>query len=144
MNLFVSVDLAANTFAAGVLLPVSGSSDQTVTTVSYGSDWTFDSTSLISVCSDYGGSNKIACTVDKLKVLYTYYSSSKIVNTANLVTLIGDYKLNDGAGSLITANSQTAAGSLASATLCNLSTFLDISESIFQLRPLPHGLQMLA
>ncbi len=115
--MFVSVDLASNTFAAGILTS-TGNSDQTITTVSYGSGWTFDSTSVISVCSDYGGSDAIACTVDKSKVLYSFYSSSAIVNTANSVTLIGDFQLNDGAGSTTAVNSQTAAGSLASATIC--------------------------
>jgi len=121
--LFLSVNLASNTFAAGVLAD-DGNFDSTITTMNYGSDWTFDSTSLVSVCSDYDGSNKIACTVANLKILYAYYSSSAIVNTANSVTLIGDYKLNDGAGSTTMVNSQTAAGSLGSATFCNLFRFL--------------------
>ncbi len=85
--------------------------------MNYDSDWTFDSTSLISVCSDYDGSNAIACTVDNLKVAYSYYSSSAVVNTGNAVTLLGDYKLNDATGTTA-INAQTAAGSLGSATFC--------------------------
>ena len=119
MNLFLSVNLASNTLSAGMLSD-DGNFDNTITTMNYGSGWTFDSTTLISACSDYDGSNKIACTVDNIKVAYSYYSSSAVVNTGNSVTLIGDYKLNDGVGSTTAVNSQTVAGSLASVTLCNL------------------------
>lgn len=124
------MDLASNTFAAGVLAN-DGNTDNAITTVSYGSDWNFDSTSLITVCSDYDGSDAIACTAQYLKVAYSYYSSSSMINTGNTVTLIGDYKLNDGTGSTTVANSQTAAGSLGSATFCNLFQFFT-SNNLFR------------
>jgi len=119
MNLFLAVDIASNTFSAGVLAD-DGSTENTLVSMNYDPDWTFDSTSLISVCSDYDGSNKIACTVDNIKVAYSSYSSSVVVNTANSVTLLADYKLNDGVGSTTAVNSQIAAGSLGSATFCTL------------------------
>jgi len=43
--------------------------------VTYGSDWAFDSTLKISVCSDYDGTNSIECTVQNLKVKYYFYGS---------------------------------------------------------------------
>ena len=132
--MFLSVNLASNTFAVGVLAD-DGNFDSTITTMNYGSDWTFDPTSLISVCSDYDGSNKIACTVDNLKVAYSFYSSPTIVNTGNAVTLIGDYKLNDGAGSTTLANSQTATGSLGSATFCNFFRFFTFNNHFLATTP---------
>lgn len=54
------------------------------TTMSYGSDWKFDSTLEMSVCSDYGGTNSIECTVQNLKVKYAGYSSTdSIIDFAN-------------------------------------------------------------
>jgi len=37
----------------------------------YGSDWVFDSSTIISVCSNYDGSPGIGCIVQNLKLTYT-------------------------------------------------------------------------
>ena len=96
------------------------------TTVSYDPSWMFDSTLEMSVCSDYGGVNSIGCTVQNLKIKYASYPS--ILSTIDftnsgfnrrflcyniLVTMIADYKLNEGSGNKL-KNSQ---GTLSSATL---------------------------
>jgi len=47
----------------------------TPTPVTYGSDWAFDSTLRINVCSDYDGTNSIQCIIQNLKVKYYAYSS---------------------------------------------------------------------
>ncbi len=53
-------------------------------TVSYDPSWMFDSTIEMSVCSDYGGVNSIACTVQNLKVKYDAYPAIfSIIQFAN-------------------------------------------------------------
>ena len=44
-------------------------------TVTYDSDWSFDSTLQIAVCSDYDGTHSLGCTVQNLKVKYYYYGA---------------------------------------------------------------------
>jgi len=44
-NIFLSVNLASNTFAVGMLSD-DGNFENAITTMNYDSDWTFDSTSL--------------------------------------------------------------------------------------------------
>lgn len=51
--------------------------------VSYGSDWVFDSKTQIDVCSDSGGASPIGCTVQNLKVSYNYFPTSGYLNLAN-------------------------------------------------------------
>jgi len=95
-------------------------------TVSYHSTWKFDSTTELSVCSDYAGTNSIGCTVQNLKINYAAYSDAySVISFANtgfyrlhfshfnlLVTTLGDYKLDDGSGKKL-KNSQGALGSAA-------------------------------
>ncbi len=87
-------------------------------TVNYHSSWKFDSTTELSVCSDYGGADSIGCTVQNLKINYDAYSqTNSVITFANTVTMLGDYKLDDGSGKKL-KNSQ---GSLGSATLSSSS-----------------------
>ncbi len=38
--------------------------------LTYGSDWVFDSSTIISVCSNYDGSPGVGCIVQNLKLMY--------------------------------------------------------------------------
>lgn len=40
------------------------------TSLSYGSDWIFNPSTAITICSDYDGSDAADCTIENLKVLY--------------------------------------------------------------------------
>ncbi len=82
MNLYVSVNLATGSckFNGG------GTFDQAINifpaSVSYGSDWVFDASTQIEVCSD-AGSNLIGCTVQNLKVVSSFYSLSGYLDLTN-------------------------------------------------------------
>ena len=54
---------------------------------SYGPDWVFDSSTTISLCSDYDGNYGVDCIIQNLKVAYkesTQLITMPISNTRNL------------------------------------------------------------
>jgi len=85
--------------------------------LNYGSDWVFDSSLEISICSDTNKDNSIGCIAQNLKVFYYYYGSTSTIDFANsgsvflpfladlnliIATLIADYKLDEGNGNTLT------------------------------------------
>jgi len=131
VNLYLTVNLAtgSDAFSGGGITENTNNVFSGIA-VTYGSDWSFDSTLKISVCSDYDGSNSLGCTVQNLKVQYYFYSTLlSVIDFANqgldsisllpnslLVTMLADYQLNEGTGTTL-SNSQ---GTLGPASLCNL------------------------
>lgn len=114
-NAYFSVDLTSNKFTGGGLVR-DGNGANILTTadgLNYGSDWVFDSSLVVSVCSDYDGTDSIGCKIRNLKVFYSFYGDVTTIDYGNSVTVIGDYKLNEGKGTTL-KNSQ---GTLSSATL---------------------------
>jgi len=116
-NVYLSVDLTAGShkFAVGGLME-DGNNIGTLTAadgLDYGFGWTFDSSLVISVCSDYNKVNSIGCKAQNLKVFYSIYQYTSSLDFANSVTLIGDYKLNEGKGNTL----KNSKGKLASSTL---------------------------
>jgi len=51
--------------------------------LNYGSDWEFDSSLVISVCSDLNKANSIACQAQDLKVFYRNYEVNSMITFAN-------------------------------------------------------------
>jgi len=73
-----------NGFTGGGIVGNTNNPSSTSITVTYGSDWSFDSTLQISVCSDYDGSSSLGCTVQNLKVQYYFYLSLlSVIDFAN-------------------------------------------------------------
>jgi len=63
-----------------------GNDIATSTSLSYGSDWVFDSSLRISICAYDDGTNlvnPIACSAQNLKVQTLMYSSSSIIDFSN-------------------------------------------------------------
>ena len=83
--MYLSVDLAANNFQTGWLCD-SGNFHDNVTSVdglSYGSNWAFDSSLMISVCSDYNKANSIGCKVQNMKVLSVLFERTRSIYFTN-------------------------------------------------------------
>ena len=132
----MGVDLSTTSpsFKCSILADNNFSTPGLVTSLSYGSDWTFDSSTQITVCSSLNGAMGIGCIVQNLKVLYNIPSLHGLMPFTNiglhtykvifthlmfLVKLIADYKLDERTGNSL-VNSQPSAGSLTNASLCKL------------------------
>ena len=101
-------------------------------TMVYGSNWIFDSTTLISVCSDVDGNSRSACFVQNLRVTEKVPLQLEAIHFSNIRNLLirfflfiffiavlkGDYQLKEVLGS--TTISATY-GTLGSGVFCNLS-----------------------
>jgi len=86
-NVFLSVDFTTgyHKFAVGGLME-DGNNIGTVNVANgldYGSGWTFDSSLVISVCSDYNKVDSIGCKAQNLKVFYSLYESTSTLDFAN-------------------------------------------------------------
>ena len=76
----------SNQFSVGGLMD-DGNNVASSTSMSYGSDWVFDSSLRISVCADDDGTNlinPIECMAEKLKVVYSLYPQSSIIDFMNI------------------------------------------------------------
>ena len=51
--------------------------------LSYGSDWVFDDSLVISVCSDVNKANSIGCKAQNLRVFYTYFGVTSSLDFAS-------------------------------------------------------------
>ena len=131
----MSVDLTTGNNAArgSILAENKFSIPGSYVVPNYGSDWVFDSSTVISACSNYDGSPGVGCIVQNLKLMYLTplqaitMPSGNISNVQTIQSsylelldlLIGDYKLDEKGGTSL-QNSQKGSGALGSASLCNL------------------------
>lgn len=82
----------------------------TLTGLSYGSSWTFDSTTKIFVCSSASGTNSASCLIKNLKLWYSYLGDvpkapylwglsrnflKKIESDFCIANLLGNYRFHD-------------------------------------------------
>ena len=51
--------------------------------LNYGSDWVFDNSLVISVCSDYNGMDSVGCKAQNLKMFYSIYEWTSTIDFAN-------------------------------------------------------------
>jgi len=69
--IFMGVDLTSSSSFAKSFVGVGGlGSGTSFTTQSYGSDWVFDSSTVMSICADENGNYGVDCIVQNLKVTY--------------------------------------------------------------------------
>ncbi len=83
ISLFMTINLATGScsfYGGGTF---GGAFFMYPATVSYGSDWVFDSYTEISICSGSDVASPIGCTVQNLKASYTYFPLSGYLNLAN-------------------------------------------------------------
>jgi len=66
----MGINLATPTFKCSVLADNSFSTPSVVTNLSYDSDWVFDSSTMVTVCSSLNGANALGCIVQNLKIAY--------------------------------------------------------------------------
>jgi len=73
MTIYMAVDLTTGSTSVRTAVTVGTTfiSYASPTPPNYGSDWVFDSSTIISVCSNYDGSPRIGCLVQNLKLMYT-------------------------------------------------------------------------
>ena len=53
-------------------------------TLAYGSDWAFDSTTMLSICSDFDGGLPVNCNVQNLKVVYKIPTIPESIHFSNI------------------------------------------------------------
>jgi len=113
LTISMSIDLSQTSpFATGsVMLQNYFGAPSALLNLNYDSDWTFDSTTILSICSDFDGSLSVTCSVQNLKVTYKIPDFLEILPFSNLVTMMGDYKLNEGNGNILT-DSQSNLGTV--------------------------------
>lgn len=87
-NVYLSVNLASgsNQFSVGGLMD-DGNGVAVSTSLSYGTDWVFDSSLRISICADDDGTslfNSIECMAENLKVVDYFYPQTSIIDFSNI------------------------------------------------------------
>jgi len=71
----MGADLAAKTFKVALIVSNGFFTPPIVTSLSYDSDWVFDSSTLLSLCADENGGYSIGCITQNVKVAYHIPSS---------------------------------------------------------------------
>ena len=66
----MGVDLDAKSFKMGYMVYEGFYTPPTVTTLTYDSDWVFDSSTLLSLCAHENGGFSIGCVAQNVKVAY--------------------------------------------------------------------------
>jgi len=148
--MFIDLTTGSNAARNAILAGKSLYSSTASPAPTYGSDWVFDSSTVISVCSNYDKSPGIGCIVQNLKIMYsaplqtTTMVFSNISNSLNktlfchsfLDSLLGDYKLDEKKGTSL-LNSQKGSGALSPALLSSAPSPLWTSVNLFSRKAIP-------
>ena len=111
LSFYGTVDLASNFANAGMVIPgYTSDTGDTLTGLSYGSSWTFDSTTKFFVCSSTSGTNSASCLIKNFKLWYSYLGDvakapylwglsrkflSKTGSDFCKASLLGNYRFHD-------------------------------------------------
>jgi len=82
----MAIDMAGPFIKSGMIIGSKNIFPTDYTALSFGSGWVFDSSTVISVCSDYSGNYGMNCIIQNLKVAYNIPSqviTMLISNTRN-------------------------------------------------------------
>jgi len=67
----MGVDLSSSSLSAKCFIGIGSYGDtKSLATQSYGSDWVFDPSTVMSICADENGNYGVNCVVQNLKVAY--------------------------------------------------------------------------
>jgi len=86
----MAIDMTSPIIKSGMIIGSKNIFPTDYTALSFGSGWVFDSSTAISVCSDYSGNYGMNCIIQNLKVAYNIPGqviTMLISNTRNLEKL---------------------------------------------------------